>query len=189
MRLEESKPGYCRVIGGERMEKERANSISRRERKKLLLSQLKDLSSEIITDPERLEWFADKWRSGFHSYSLSNLILIWWQCHNFSLVAGFNQWRKVGRYVKRNSQAIWILAPMIQKVKVKDDEDPEAEEEKVLKVIFPLPVFYYSQTEGDELEIGNTCVSGNDNLSLEVITKILKIPVKFNPWIEYVRTH
>jgi len=42
------------------MEKQRVNGISRRERKKLLLSQLKDLSSEIITDSEKLEWFADK---------------------------------------------------------------------------------------------------------------------------------
>jgi len=169
------------------MEKERANGISRRERKKLLLSELKDLSSEIITDPEKLEWFADKWRSGFYSYSISNLILIWWQCHNFSLVAGFNQWQKVGRYVKRGSQAIWILAPMIQKVKVKDD-DPEAEEEKVIKGFFPVPVFDYSQTAGDELEIGNTCVSGNGNLSIEAVSKIFKIPVKHSQGIEDGRT-
>jgi len=188
MRPEESKPGNSQVIGGERMEKQRANYISRRERKKLLLSQLKNLSSEIITDPEKLEWFADKWRSGFHSYSISNLILIWWQCHNFSLVAGFNQWRKVRRYVKRGSTAIWILAPMIQRVKVKDDEDPETEEEKVIRGFFPVPVFDYSQTEGNELEIGNICVSGNDNLSLEVISKIFKIPVKFSQGIEDGRT-
>ena len=76
---------------------ESSQSLNRKERKKLLVSQLKELTSEIVTDQDKLRKFGERWRSGFHHYSLSNLFLIWGQHPGFSLVAGYNQWRKVGR--------------------------------------------------------------------------------------------
>lgn len=152
------------------------DSISRQDRKKILVSKLKDLTSEIITDQEKLKMFADRWRGGFHQYSLANMFLIWFQCSNFSLVAGFNQWRKHGRYVVKGSKAIWILAPMVKVVKVSDDED---EDEKVITGFYPVHVFDYSQTDGDDLIMGNTMINDNGNLTVDQVSKAFDIPVKY----------
>lgn len=164
-------------------------SLSRKERKKLLVSQLKDLTSEIVTDEDKLREFGERWRSGFHRYSLSNLFLIWGQCPLFTLVAGYRQWKKVGRYVKKGSKAIWILAPMVSSKHVlkrivsdqKEEEETEEKDEQVKKYIsgfFPVHVFDYSQTDGDELDIGNTMVKGTNGLTLETVSDVFDIPVE-----------
>lgn len=166
------------------MKSKAVESVSRQDRKKILVSKLKDLTSEIITDRKKLNMFAKKWRGGFHQYSLANMFLIWFQCSNFSLVAGFNQWRKHGRYVVKGSKAIWILAPMVKAVKVKKEAlgieyEEEAEEGKVITGFFPVHVFDYSQTDGDELIIGNTMINDNGNLTVDQVSKAFNIPVKY----------
>ena len=162
-------------------------SLNRKERKKLLVSQLKELTSEIVTDEDKLRGFGERWRSGFHRYSLSNLFLIWGQCPDFSLVAGFNQWKKVGRYVKKGSKAIWIMAPMVsskyvlRKIVSDETEDETEDQEEVQKHVsgfMPVHVFDYSQTDGDDLDIGNTLVKGNGNLDLDSVSSVFDIPVE-----------
>jgi len=165
-------------------------SLNRKERKKLLVSQLKDLTSEIVTDQDKLRKFGERWRSGFHRYSLSNLFLIWGQCPGFSLVAGYNQWRKVGRYVKKGSKAIWILAPMVSSKHVlrkivsdspDDDDGSDEKDEQVKKYIsgfMPVHVFDYGQTDGDDLDIGNTMVEGNGDLTVEAVSDVFDYPVE-----------
>lgn len=167
---------------------ESSQSLSKKERKALLVSQLRELTSEIVTDPDKLRRFGEQWRSGFHRYSLSNLFLIWGQCPGSSLVAGYNQWRKVGRYVKKGSKAIWILAPMmsskhvLRKIVSDDaDDDTDEKDEQVKKYIsgfFPVHVFDYSQTEGDDLDIGNTMVKGNGDLTVEKMSEVFDYPVE-----------
>jgi len=171
-------------------------SLSKKERKKLLVSQLKDLTSEIVTDEEKLRMFADRWRSGFHNYSLSNLFLIWSQCPEFSLVAGFNQWKRVGRYVKKGSKAIWILAPMVSSKYVlkkivsddtSEDDEPEVKDEYEKKVItgfIPVHVFDYSQTDGDDLDIGNTLVKGSDSLTVDLLSSEFDVPVEYSQGVQ-----
>jgi antirestriction protein ArdC len=48
--------------------------------------------------------------SAFHSYSLNNTMLIWSQHPTASRVAGYRQWEKLGRHVRRGEKAIKILA-------------------------------------------------------------------------------
>jgi antirestriction protein ArdC len=175
------------------MEDAKAESLSRKERKNLLVSQLKDLTSQIVTDDEMLRMFAERWRSGFWSYSLSNLFLIWFQRPSFSLVAGYNQWRKVGRYVMKGEKAIWILAPCIYtkrtlKEIVSDDDEEIEEEKKVLKGFIPVCVFDYSQTDGDELQIGNTEVTGTDGLTVDALSQAFDIPVVYTQGLADGRT-
>ena len=73
---------------------------------------------------------------------------------------GYRQWQKVGRYVKKGSKAIFILAPLLIKTNriVAEEVDGEVEVdekiEEVKKLIgFKLiPVFRYEDTDGKPLE-------------------------------------
>lgn len=161
-----------------------------KERKAELLQKLKKLEADICTDPAALQDFARKWTAGFHHYSFGNMLLAWTQKPDFSMLAGFNQWKSRGRYVKKGEKAIWILAPAIRKVKAEKDQekdqqpadpenilewagkkdDPEngrdqqQEKEKVykqIKTFLSVPVFDYKQTDGPPLDIGNKNVSGS----------------------------
>ena len=51
--------------------------------------------------------------SKFHEYSIGNTILIMIQKPTATHVAGFNTWKDLGRWVKRNEQGIAILAPVL----------------------------------------------------------------------------
>lgn len=58
----------------------------------------------------------------FHTYSLNNACLIFWQQPGATMVAGFNDWeRKHGRAVRRGERAIWILVPVTRKVDVENE--------------------------------------------------------------------
>jgi hypothetical protein len=62
---------------------------------------------------------------------------------------GFRQWHEVGRYVKKGSKAITILAPRFIK---KQNDNDEEEEEKILAGFLAVPVFRLEDTEGQPLD-------------------------------------
>jgi len=64
---------------------------------------------------------------------------------------GYRQWQEVGRQVKKGATAIYILVPMLYKVKNKDDPGEE-EAEKQLTGFKSMPVFRVEDTEGRELD-------------------------------------
>ena len=92
----------------------------------------------------------------FHQYSFFNQMILMF--HNCSQVAGYKRWQELGRQVKKNSKAVWILAPAYYKKKVTvKDEEGEKKEEEVKKLYFrSVPVFDISDTEGEEIERGLT---------------------------------
>ncbi len=81
-----------------------------------------------------------------------------WSWHNQFLVAlagtvdarGIRQWNKVGRKVKKDSGALWILAPCVRKV-VEQDDDGAEHERQVVYGFRSVPVFAVEDTEGDAL--------------------------------------
>ena len=81
-----------------------------------------------------------------------------WSWHNQLLVAlsatvdarGIRQWNKARRKVKKGSNAIWILAPCVKKLKEKDDHGEE-KERQVIYGFRSVPVFAVEDTEGDPL--------------------------------------
>jgi len=82
----------------------------------------------------------------FHQYSPSNIFLIMLTRPDATHVAGFQAWKKMGRYVKKGEKGIPIFAPMIHK------EDPDKEDSpKVLHGFRVVYVFDVSQTDGDPL--------------------------------------
>lgn len=82
----------------------------------------------------------------FHNYSPSNIFLIMLTRPDATMVAGFQAWKKMGRYVKKGEHGIPIFAPMIHK------EDPDRDDSpKVLSGFRVVCVFDVSQTDGDPL--------------------------------------
>ncbi len=53
----------------------------------------------------------------FHQYSFRNLMLIFSQRPEATRVAGFNTWKKQGRWVKKGEKGIVIIAPMVLRSK------------------------------------------------------------------------
>jgi antirestriction protein ArdC len=76
-------------------------------------------------------------------------MLIWRQKPDASFVAGFNNWLKLGRYVRKGEKGIAILAPMFFKDKRQSPEGAETEAKRLwFKVVH---VFDISQTDGTPL--------------------------------------
>ena len=98
--------------------------------------------------------------TGFHSYSLSNVLLILSQRPDASRVAGFRQWQERGRQVRKGERSIKIFGYATKK-----NEDENGEEER--RAYFPiLSVFDVSQTDsidGEETpELAPRLTGGDD---------------------------
>jgi len=98
--------------------------------------------------------------AGFHSFSLSNVLLILSQRPDASRVAGFRQWQARGRQVRKGERSIKIFG-----YATKRTEDESGEEER--RAYFPiLSVFDVSQTDsidGEEIpELAPRLIGGDD---------------------------
>ncbi|MDQ4504411.1 ArdC-like ssDNA-binding domain-containing protein [Sinomonas sp. ASV322] len=115
---------------------------------------------EELRGSEQWQLFLDFARS-FHSYSLSNVLLILAQCPTATRVAGFRQWQEKGRQVRKGEKAIRIFG--FRQKKVTDEEAPEGEEdaetnekgERVVTYYPVLSVFDISQTDLTDPEAGD----------------------------------
>ncbi len=96
--------------------------------------------------------------SRFHSYSFRNMILIWMQSPDATMVAGFHAWKKLGRSVKKGQKGIAIFAPMPFKSKDakgdaanKSEQKSESPDDVMMVGFKVVHVFDIEQTEGEEL--------------------------------------
>ena len=123
----------------------------------------------------------------FHRYSFGNCVLIAMQRPNATLVAGFNRWKEVGRWVKKGEQGIAILAPMVYRVEVRQNHD-EALEDKLSRLTSlcgfkVVHVFDVQQTEGKPLAEFAT-ISGHPGerlARLESVVRAKKIELIYAP--------
>lgn len=123
----------------------------------------KELKAKVEDEIKKLAETVDMERKGtrfaeildtmakFHKYSFNNSILIRLQQPEARRVAGFQTWKKLGRFVKRGEKGIHILAPLVRK-KVLENKEGEEQEFQVLRGFMAVTVFDISQTEGRELE-------------------------------------
>jgi hypothetical protein len=84
---------------------------------------------------------------------------------------GFQQWKKVGRKVKKGAKALYIFAPRMVKEK-------EEGEEKVLAGFLMIPVFRAEDTEGEALDYEKIELP---RLPLEEVARSWGIEVKAIP--------
>jgi antirestriction protein ArdC len=91
--------------------------------------------------------------SRFHRYSFRNQCLIAAQCPTATRVAGYQAWRRLGRWVRRGETGIVILAPITRRrtdVAADDEATDDADRTRVL-AFRSANVFDVSQTDGEPL--------------------------------------
>ncbi len=143
------------------------------ERREELLSEAMERLAEGV-DTLRT---GDGWRAwldmanNMPSYSANNQLLLMIQKPDATMVAGFRQWRALGRNVIKGETALRVLAPMVARAKVDhadnkaaaaeatgatppepEDKDAKGDRRKVgIRGYKAVPVFDVSQTEGEPL--------------------------------------
>jgi len=97
------------------------------------------------------------------AYSINNNLLIAAQKPTATMVMGFKDWQKIGRFVNKGEKSIKILAPLIKKMEmekinpetnkpfVDNQGKPVTEPQKVITGFKMVSVFDVSQTEGKEI--------------------------------------
>ncbi|QAS54857.1 ArdC-like ssDNA-binding domain-containing protein [Halobacillus litoralis] len=108
-------------------------------------------------------------------YSFRNLMVAKSQLPNASCIAGYKHWQTLGRQVKKGQTSLRIFKPKIAKVK----EEYGEEEDKLVGWV-TVPVFDYSQTEGDPLPIDEIKITldGDCMEAREVISLAEKVAEK-----------
>jgi hypothetical protein len=112
-----------------------------------LVDELHDGVAALTTTDDWLRFLATAAR--FHRYSFWNTIAILRQRPDATRVAGYQQWRRLGRQVRRGEHGIRILAPCTYRV---EGAEPDNDDGRlVLRGWRVATVFDVTQTEGDPL--------------------------------------
>lgn len=120
---------------------------------------LKELTDGVLALTQSQAWLRYlELQRRFHRYSPQNVLLIDRQRPSATLVAGFHQWRRLGRSVRRGEHGIWILAPM----RVQRSTADEVDEAESLLGFRWVCVFDVAQTEGAALPEVATRLVGED---------------------------
>jgi len=112
---------------------------------KAFVEQLAAQTEEAKSNTELMAYL--KFAAAFREYSLHNTMLIFSQRPDASRVCGYKTWQKLGRQVRKGSKAIWILAPIISRIRSEDDEHAD----KIVARFRSVPVFDIADTEGEPL--------------------------------------
>ena len=154
------------------------------EKIKAALERIEDSLQAINTDEDWLRFLC--FQAQFYNYSFGNAMLIFSQNPNATYVKGYKAWNQLGRYVKKGSKGLAILAPCIRKVEVfKEPEnknmyhDEEAEKE-IRKVVSGFRIAYVydiADTDGDDrmLPVLVTGLAGNGEQEKEIYERLLNV--------------
>jgi hypothetical protein len=115
------------------------------------LAALQSSVAELVTGEQWQRYLSVQAR--FHSYSFWNTVAILRARPAAARLAGFQQWRRLGRRVRKGEHGIAILAPIVRSVEPAEPDDTgvkaEAKRRCVgFKVVY---VFDVAQTDGDPL--------------------------------------
>lgn len=164
------------------------------EKIKAALERIDNGLEAINTDEDWIQYLA--FLSQFYTYSAGNAMLINLQAPEASYVKGYRAWNQLGRYVKKGSKGIAILAPCFRKTETfKEPDDKshyqDAEGEKVTKREiggFRIAYVYdIADTDGSDenLPVLVKGLSGNDE-ELKVIYEKLHTIISLDHQIEDV---
>ena len=164
------------------------------EKIKAALERIDNGLAAINTDEDWCKYLA--FQSLFYTYSSGNAMLIYLQNPEASYVKGYKAWNKLGRYVKKGSKGLAILAPCFRKTETFKEPDnkshyQDAEGEKVTKREiggFRIAYVYdIADTDGsdEQLPVLVKGLSGNDE-ELKVIYEKLHTIISLDHHIEDV---
>jgi len=128
-------------------ERQPNNQERRDERMQQVLQTLERGIETILTSEGYRDYLAAM--SRFHGYSFNNVALIMTQRPDSTIVAGFQTWKSMERFVKKGETGIRIMVPYKAKIE-KDDDDPLY----VVRGFGIGTVFDISQTDGKSLPEG-----------------------------------
>jgi antirestriction protein ArdC len=118
--------------------------------------------SRLTNSAEWKSWLDVQRR--FHRYSFGNTLLIALQRPDATQVAGFRAWLGMGRHVRKGEKGIAIIAPVVSRLRVKDEETGTESVITGSPKAFRLAyVFDVSQTDGAALpEVPLSKLQGED---------------------------
>ena len=151
---------------------------------KAALSRIEDGLETINTDEDWLKFL--RFQLSFYPYSFGNAILIFLQNPNASYVAGYKAWNKLGRYVKKGSKGLAILAPCIRKVEVfkepadKSEYHDEEAEKETMKVVSGFRIVYVydiADTDGSDeyIPVLVKGLAGNGDSEKEIYERLVSV--------------
>ena len=154
------------------------------EKIKAALNRIEDSLAAINTDEDWLKFLS--FQAQFYNYSFGNAMLIFSQNPNATYVKGYKAWNQLGRYVKKGSKGLAILAPCIRKVEVfkepenknlYHDEEAEKEVKKVLSGFRIAYVYDIADTDGDDsmLPVLVTGLAGNGEQEKEIYERLFAV--------------
>lgn len=163
-------------------------NTSKNDKVKALLEQASEGAKEVFTSERYINYLSTM--SKFHQYSFRNILLIYLQNPDASLVAGYRAWQdKFGRQVKKGEKGIKILGftPYKKEITVETGEKDENGEpktevvEKEIPAFTPVSVFDISQTEGKELSLTTdlTVQVENSEKFISALVEVSTVPVEF----------
>lgn len=152
------------------------------EKIKSALERIDTCLATIDTNEDWIDYLC--FQSKFYNYSFGNTILIYSQNPQASYVKGYKAWNQLGRYVKRGSKGLAILAPCFKKTEVFKEPENKAEyhdaegEKEVKKVISGFRVTYVydiADTDGSDeyLPVLVKGLAGNSDAEKEIYERLL----------------
>lgn len=135
--------------------KKQKNQPTQKERVEELIKKLEEGVSNFSYSPEDFKAILQM-KSLMPNYSFRNLLIAKAQLPEASYIASFKRWNELGRSIKKGEKALRIFKPCF--VKVEDEEDCSKEKSKLIGYI-TVPIFDYSQTEGEPLPIDRLKIS------------------------------
>ena len=152
------------------------------------VNKTKDVFEKIVTNVQNIvnngeyEKFL-KFAKNFRNYSFNNMILIFNQFPEATMVAGKSKWLKMNRELISGAQKIFILAPVPRKyskkvTKIEEGEEIETIETYKYNSYRYVYVYDVSQTVGEEIPLHIQSNNGQDMAFFyEKLKSFSKVPV------------
>lgn len=154
------------------------------EKIKAALERIETSLQAINTNEDWLKYLS--FQSLFYNYSFGNAILIYSQNPEATYVKGYKAWNQLGRYVKRGSKGLAILAPCFKKVEdfkepenkaVYQDAKGEKETKRVISGFRVAYVYDIADTDGSDeyLPVLVKGLAGNSEEEKAIYEKLLAV--------------
>ena len=151
---------------------------------KAALDRIDDSLETINTNEDWLKYL--RFQSLFYNYSYGNTILIYSQNPEASYVKGYKAWNKLGRYVKKGSKGLAILAPCFRKIEefkepenkaIYQDEEAQKETKRVISGFRVAYVFDIADTDGSDeyIPVLVKGLAGNSEAEKEIYDRLLAV--------------
>ena len=158
--------------------------MSNSDKIKTALERIEQGLDAINTDQDWISYL--RFQSLFYQYSFNNTISIFLQNPEASYVMGYKAWNKLGRYVRKGSKGLAILAPCVKKIEVFKEPENKAEyhdkegEKEIKKVISGFRVAYVydiADTDGSDeyLPVLVKGLSGNGETEQQIYERLLSV--------------